>query len=64
MKIPGIACACGSPDLFSVKPGVEKLSCVGIAYARGEPDRGWCASCWWAKFGVADLFRMPEPTDG
>lgn len=71
LRIPGIVCACGSDDVFAVKPGTDPGFAPGdIMISRPAPDTGWCRACWPWRFaalgplGVAAGMRTIRSTGG
>jgi hypothetical protein len=54
-----LRCGCGSPTIFSVRPGVEPLRRGAIdlftrldpVLVAGVPDVAWCLACWATAFG-------------
>jgi hypothetical protein len=56
-----LRCSCGSPDILALRPGVdpERLGAVHIFTREdplvtvGEPDVGYCRTCWFKRFGRA-----------
>jgi hypothetical protein len=52
-------CACGSAEIFALRPGVEPLRLDAIdlftrrdkATEAGVADAAWCLACWSKRYG-------------
>ena len=59
MRLSGITCDCGEPELVSVQVGADaETTETGIIVRRPIEPRGWCLRCWARRWG--DLLTVSE----